>query len=72
MKDHDKDKTIAFRRGVVVLLALAILTAVEYWLGISETPAVFLWVVGLVKAVLVVWFFMHIGRILETQEGGQR
>ncbi len=72
MKDHDKKKSIAFRQGIVVLLALAIFTAVEYWLGISEAPAVFLWVIGLVKAGLVVWFFMHIGRIFGTQEGGHR
>lgn len=68
MEDHEKSKSIAFMKGFLVLLALALFTAVEYWMGISEVPAVFIWVVGLVKAGLVVWFFMHISRVFGIQE----
>jgi cytochrome c oxidase subunit 4 len=63
------DKQSELTRGVWVFLGLAILTAVEYFLAVSAVPAVLLWVVALVKAGLVLWFFMHIFR-LTGSEGG--
>jgi cytochrome c oxidase subunit 4 len=57
-------------RGVVVFVVLAVLTAVEYILGINSAPGVFLWIMALVKAGLVLWFFMHLARVFSPEEGG--
>jgi len=56
-------------RGVLVFLGLAVLTALEYFLAVSEFPAILLWIIALLKAGLVLWFFMHIFR-LSGSEGG--
>jgi len=65
----DKIKSDELTRGVAVFLGLALLTALEYVLAVSEVPAVLLWLIALVKAGLVLWFFMHIFR-LSGSEGG--
>ncbi len=66
----DKKKPVSeLRRGVMVFLALAILTAVEYVIGTNEAPAIFLWVIAILKGALVLVYFMHITR-LSGSEGG--
>ncbi len=55
------------RRGALVFLGLAVLTVVEYYLGTHEAPAIFLWVVALLKAGLVLIYFMHIGRVFRSE-----
>lgn len=59
------------QRGVVVFLALAVLTALEYFLGTQEVPSIFLWVIAILKATLVLVYFMHISR-LSGSEGGNK
>ncbi len=58
-----KNSLSELQRGVLVFLALAVLTAVEYLLGVREVPSIFLWVIALLKAALVLVYFMHISRI---------
>lgn len=66
----DKKKPVSeLRRGVMVFLALAVLTAVEYVIGTNEAPAIFLWVIAILKGALVLVYFMHITR-LSGSEGG--
>ena len=66
----DKKKPVSeLRRGVMVLLALAILTAVEYAIGTNEAPTIFLWVIAILKGALVLVYFMHVTR-LSGSEGG--
>ncbi len=62
-------KTSELRRGLLVFLALAVLTAVEYIIGTNEAPIIFLWVIAILKAALVLVYFMHITR-LSGSEGG--
>jgi heme/copper-type cytochrome/quinol oxidase subunit 4 len=57
-------------RGVVVFIALAILTAIEYVLAITGMPVIILVVLALLKAALVLNYFMHIGRLFSSGEGG--
>ena len=57
------------RRGVMVFIALAVLTAVEYYIGTHQAPVIFMWLIALSKAGLVVWFFMHVKRAF-SDEGG--
>lgn len=61
----------ALTRGVVVFIALAVLTAVEYIVGVREAPVAVMALLAIVKAGLVVWFFMHIKRVITpSDEGG--
>ncbi|GIV63727.1 MAG: cytochrome C oxidase subunit IV family protein [Chloroflexota bacterium] len=55
------------KRGVLVFLGLAVLTVIEYYLGTHEAAVIFLWVVALLKAGLVLVYFMHIGRIFRSE-----
>jgi heme/copper-type cytochrome/quinol oxidase subunit 4 len=67
-KIMDDKKSIALREGVFVFLALAVLTAVEYFIGVS-TGTAWLLLFALVKAALVVVYFMHIRRLFASEGG---
>jgi caa(3)-type oxidase subunit IV len=70
MDNNNSDlKRQELMRGITVFVVLAIMTAVEYFLGTHATPAFFMWIIALVKAGLVVWYFMHIKRVFK-EEGG--
>lgn len=72
MEHKELTKSSELRRGIIVLIALAVLTIIEYVLGYSESPAVFLWIIALLKAAAVLWFFMHLSRVFGSEEGGHR
>ena len=55
--------------GLVVVLVLAALTLVEFYIATHMDSVVFLMLIALAKAVLVIWFFMHVKR-LWAPEGG--
>ncbi len=59
----DNKKAEAYRRGLYVFLFLAVMTIVEYIVGISLNSALLLFVLALVKAAAVVQYFMHIARL---------
>ncbi|TLN27496.1 hypothetical protein FDZ74_01345 [bacterium] len=63
-------KGLALRRGVIIFLGLAILTAVEFILAKMSVPSIILWIIALSKAGLVINFFMHISRLFEPEDGG--
>ena len=63
-------KLSALKRGVIVFFILAVLTAIEYYLGINEVPSILLWAIALIKMVLVLQFFMHINRVINPDKGG--
>lgn len=67
--NNSESKRQELVRGIYVFVGLALLTAFEFFLGTHGTPAFFMWIVALVKAGLVVWFFMHIKRVFK-EEGG--
>jgi caa(3)-type oxidase subunit IV len=57
-------KASAQRTGLYVFLALMVLTVVESIIGGLETPStVLLLIIALVKAALIVYFFMHVYRL---------
>jgi riboflavin transporter FmnP len=62
-------KSQQLRVGVLTFLALAVLTGVEYLVAISAFPVLILWLIALVKAGLVLWFFMHVARVFRSQGG---
>jgi caa(3)-type oxidase subunit IV len=61
---------LALRRGLLVLIALAILTVVEFIvpavLGRNALP--FLVVFALAKAALIIHYFMHIAQLWRQEE----
>jgi cytochrome c oxidase subunit 4 len=56
--------------GIVILigLILAALTILEFFMGINHIGAALLMLVASLKAILVIYFFMHVSR-LWTAEG---
>jgi len=68
-KEMTKD-TSGLRRGVIVFAVLAVLTVIEYFMGVWEVAAILLWIVALAKAGLVIWYFMHIFRLFGGDKEG--
>jgi cytochrome c oxidase subunit 4 len=58
-------KAAAYRQGVMVFAALAVLTVLEYLMStaLHISGGFLFFVVALVKAALIVYFFMHIYRL---------
>jgi cytochrome c oxidase subunit IV len=60
----DERKAAAYRTGFITLIVLAVLTAVEYWAGVSlANPVVALVILAILKAGIIVQNFMHIARL---------
>ncbi|MGD8791779.1 MAG: cytochrome C oxidase subunit IV family protein [Anaerolineae bacterium] len=59
----------AYRRGIYVFGALGVLTAVEFGLALTtDGSAVFLFIAALVKAGLIVQYYMHLGQLVGEEE----
>jgi hypothetical protein len=58
-----------YRTGILIALILAALTAFEFWLAHVNSGVTFLMLIAAAKAILVIWFFMHVKR-LWSAEGG--
>jgi heme/copper-type cytochrome/quinol oxidase subunit 4 len=61
-------RSAAYRLGFLVLAALAVLTVVEYLVGVTWSSITLLLVLGLFKAGLIVQYFMHVARIWSEEE----
>lgn len=56
-------KAAAYRLGMITLIILAVLTAVEYAVAVYMESLVLLFIIALVKAAVIVQNFMHITRL---------
>ncbi len=56
-----------FRTGIVVLIGLAILTIVEFFLAALGSAAL-MFVIIILKAALIMYYFMHIVNVWRTEE----
>jgi cytochrome c oxidase subunit IV len=58
------------RRGIVVIIALAVLTAVEYVVAVGLDSGRFgiLAVIAIVKTWLIVEYFMHLSKVWHVGE----
>lgn len=56
-------KAGVYRTGFNVFIALAVLTIVEYFVGVTLNSAVLLFILALFKAALIINWFMHIYRL---------
>ena len=62
-------KKVLYRPGLIVLIVLAVLTAVEYYIALlpnTATPALF--IIALIKAWAILQYFMHVSS-LWSEEG---
>jgi cytochrome c oxidase subunit 4 len=65
---NDK-RAAAYRLSITVGLVLAVLTAVEYFVGLYFASTVLLMLLALFKAVAVLNYFMHVSRLWRQEEG---
>ena len=58
-----------YRTGIIIAVILAVLTAFEFWVAHINSGVTFLMLIAAAKAILVVWFFMHVKRLWSTEGG---
>ncbi|HNS39735.1 MAG: cytochrome C oxidase subunit IV family protein [Anaerolineae bacterium] len=63
---NDK-KAAAYRLGLITLIILAVLTAVEFGVAIYLESLVLLFIIALVKAAVIIQNFMHIARLWQEE-----
>ena len=63
--NHNKQR--AFLQGLGVLVALAALTAVEYWVSVASGSVVFLALLAMAKAGLILNYFMHMASLWQEE-----
>ncbi len=65
----EQKKKAEYRRNVYVFIALALLTLGEFFIAINlEDAAVPLMLIALIKAGLIINFFMHVYRLWREEE----
>ncbi|GAB4513151.1 MAG: hypothetical protein Kow0047_24670 [Anaerolineae bacterium] len=68
--DQLRARNREYRRGLIVIVALGILTAVEYWIAVGmEGNLGYLALVAVVKAGLIIAYFMKIAQLWREEEG---
>jgi cytochrome c oxidase subunit 4 len=68
-KPSEQKKKSEYRQNIYVFLALVLLTLIEFVVAIYlDDPTVALVIIALVKAGLIVQFFMHIYRLWRPEE----
>jgi cytochrome c oxidase subunit 4 len=64
----NKKKAAAFRLGLIILLGLAVLTAVEYAVSFLDAALIALFIIALFKAGLILEYFMHLSSLWSEEE----
>lgn len=62
---HSHDKSSALGQGVVIFVYLAVLTVIEYFIAVAFDAVPLLIVVAIIKAALVMYYYMHIYKLNE-------
>ncbi|MDK1118995.1 MAG: cytochrome c oxidase subunit 3 [Anaerolineae bacterium] len=63
------DKKTAFNQGLIIFIFLAVLTALEFFIAIVMDAVVLLIFIALIKAGLVIYYYMHINRLNREDDG---
>ena len=58
-----RSRSSDYLTGLFVGLAIAGLTAIEFYLGTHYPSAAFLFLISVLKSILVLYFFMHVYRL---------
>jgi cytochrome c oxidase subunit 3 len=65
--EHTQDKSSALAQGATIFVFLAVLTGLEYFVAIAIASVVMLAVIALIKAGLVVYYYMHIYKLNQEE-----
>ena len=70
MSEHSptKRRSGIYREGIIVAVLLAILTVIEYYVALTFNSFAIMMILALLKAVLVVNYFMHIRSLWSEDE----
>lgn len=68
---HTHDKSSALRQGVLIFVYLTVLTVLEYFVAVTFNATSILLVVAVIKAALVMYYYMHIYKLNEENEGDE-
>jgi cytochrome c oxidase subunit 3 len=68
---HSQDKSSALGQGVVIFVYLTVLTVLEYFVAVTFNATSLLVVVAIIKAALVMYYFMHIYKLNEESKGDE-
>lgn len=68
---HTHDKSSALRQGVLIFVYLTVLTVLEYFVAVTFNATSILVVVAVIKAALVMYYYMHIYKLNEENEGDE-
>ena len=68
---HTQEKSSMLSQGVFIFVYLAVLTGLEFFVAISFGSVPLLVVVALIKAAMVVYYYMHIYKLNLEQEGDE-
>jgi len=66
---HTHEKQSMLSQGILIFIYLAVLTGLEFFVAISFNSVPLLLVVALIKAVLVVYYYMHVYQL--NADGGE-
>ena len=65
----DAKKKAAYRLGAIVLVGLAVLTIIEYYVAILMTSAIpALFAIALIKAWAIFQYYMHVSSLWREEE----
>src|SRR3990172_4226799 len=68
---HSQDKSSALRQGVLIFVYLTVLTALEYFVAVTFKAVSILVIVAMIKAALVMYYYMHIYKLNAENEGDE-
>jgi hypothetical protein len=68
MRTFEQHKSDKFKAGIIVFLILAVLTAVEFFTSQLGNWVLVLIALALLKAILVMRDYMHIGKVFYGEE----
>lgn len=66
------DKKTALNQGVIIFVFLAVLTGLEFFVAVAMDAVPLLAVIALVKAGLVMYYYMHIYKLNAQDEGDEK
>ena len=70
MSEHSptKRKSALYREGIIVAIVLAVVTVIEYYVALNLNSFAIMMILALLKAILVVNYFMHIRSLWSEDE----
>jgi len=67
--EHTQSKGAAYGQGLLIFVYLAVLTGLEFFIAVTFASVVLLIVIALIKAALVIYYYMHIHRLNAEHSG---